>query len=131
MDNCKCCDEQEFSKCTCEVEPAFPKPGLHKKKTIKTPYVKKREIEPPSEKHCRRCNKTTEKECYRHSESRIVKFLGTGGIMGDKIPPRMSAWLCSKCDLIMSKTPPKDSSYDVIKDHALEWLILIVKSHNM
>ncbi len=124
----KTCDCTPFQSCPeCGVD--LKKPGLRLRKTIKTPRIKKREIEQPIEQHCRRCNLTTGTECFRHAESRIVKLLAGGGIMGAKIPDTLTAWLCMDCDAIMSTPTPVDAIEQEFRDHALEWLLLIAKTH--
>jgi hypothetical protein len=126
--NCKSCDEQEFSSCTCDHEPKFAKPGPKKKRTKKTEYIKIREIQRPEKLHCRRCKTETGTEAFRHTESRLIKLLCGGGIVGSKLPDTLTAYLCMECDVIMSKPLPKDATEQELKDHALEWFILIAST---
>ncbi len=107
------------------------KPGKKKKKTKKTPYVKAREIEPPDDTYCRSCGLPDDGTCcYRHAESRIIKFeFNGGGSVGSKISDRLTGWICQKCDDILSKPLPKNASEEELKDHAIDWFKVIIKSH--
>ena len=68
-------------------------------------------------------------ECFRHSESRIIKFLDGGGIMGSRINDNLTAWLSDEADRKLSKSLPKNATEQEIEKHALEWAILIIKTH--
>ncbi len=106
------------------------KPGK-KTKTAKisnsTPRL--HDIKLPKEKHCRNCGQETGTECMRHSESRVIKFLDGGGIIGGKINDNLSAWLCMQCDGEMSYPLPKNASEQRINNHALKWALAIIRTH--
>ena len=97
------------------------KPGKKKKKSHK--------IKPPVEKHCRKCGVETGTECWRHAESRIIKFESGGGIMGGKIPDDQTSWLCMSCDSELSQPLPRNATQKQLKAHAAEWYRLIELSH--
>ncbi len=104
-----------------------PKPGPHVKKTLKTPYVKKREIEPPPKKHCRLCLKTTETEAFRHYEGRNKHKYGKG--MGKKVNDSLTVWACMECDKIISTKPDKDAPKIEHLEFELLWFELIIETH--
>ena len=99
----------------------FKKPGPKKKKKVRQ--------KPPEERYCRRCGVNYGNCCYRHAESRIIKFESGGGIMGNKIPDSKTGWLCDRCDRIMSKPLDKNASQKQLQAHADEWNRLIKLSH--
>jgi len=99
------------------------KPGPHKK-------PKRPRIKPPAEKHCRRCNRTTGTEAWRHAESRLIKFEHGGGIMGGKLPDDQTSWLCLDCDMELSQPLPKDASQKDLEYHKKQWQKVIKLSHN-
>jgi len=98
-----------------------PKPGKPKKK-------KRKKIPVPKEKHCRKCNRITKKECWRHAESTKIKMLSGGGITSGKINDDKTAWLCMTCDNEMSTKPNKDD-LEAVFIHDTEWELLIKLSH--
>ena len=96
----------------------------------KTPFKEKEfKLIPPKNKHCRRCGVESGTECFRHSESRIIKFLVGGGIIGSKIPDILTGWLCEKCDQELSEPLSKNATKEQEEKHAYEWLLSIVKTH--
>jgi len=98
----------------------YPKIGTKPKKTRK-PI--------PAGDVCVKCGTKDGTICARHSESRVIKFLDGGGIMGGKINDNLTAFLCMECDCELSAPLPKDASQEAINLHALEWAILIIKTH--
>lgn len=107
-----------------------PKPGPKKKSAkIKNKAPRLHDINPPKEKHCRCCGLETGTECYRHAESRLIKFLCGGGIMGGKIPDSMTGWMCALCDHKLSDPLPKDTPEIEVLRHAWEWSMVIFKTH--
>lgn len=124
--NCNC-SEEPFNSCVCQ-EPKFKKPGPKKKKVKKTSRSKVREIEQPEDKHCRVCNVKTGTECYRHVESRLIKFVFGGGITGGKLPDKLTAWACSECDAKLSVPLDKNASMEELLNHAFNWYTAISKT---
>jgi len=114
------CDCEVFQSCeTCAVD--LSKPGAKKKKVIKTSRQPVRVLEPPKNKWCVCCKQTTRTECYHHAESKRVKTLFGGGVMGGKIPDRASAWLCNSetCGIRFDNPPDKDGPQQLIDSHDL------------
>lgn len=107
---------------------AFPKPGQRKKKRNTQKEIG-RKLEPPKKLHCRHLGYVTGTECWRHAESRIIKMLDGGGIAGGRINDMLTAWLSDEADKKFSETPPKDAPDYEIQKHALDWALLIIKSH--
>ena len=100
------------------------------KSDYKTPLQPKNfKLVIPEKRHCRRCDRITNTECFRHAESRIIKFLVGGGIMADKIPDTLTGWMCFDCDAELSASLPKDATKEQEEKHAYEWLIVIAKTH--
>ena len=105
------------------------------KKDTKLPPNSKKKLVPPGEKHCRKCDIETGTECYRHVESRVIKFLDKGGIMGGKVNDNLTAWLCFECDqklsspVIKKETPSINDIDNLVRDHALAWALAIIKTH--
>jgi len=116
-----------------EVNEQTEKPGA-KPKTAKIKNSTKRvhDLTPPKEKHCRHCDTETGTEAMRHSESRVIKFLDKGGIMGAKINDNLTAWLCFACDQKLS-APVMEEDPELIdralRDHALAWSLAIIRTH--
>ena len=109
---------------------SFPKPGAKSKTTkIKNRSPRLHNLTPPKNKYCRHCGVEKGTECFRHTESRIIKFLDSGGIMGGKINDNLTAWLCLECDFELSYKLDKNSSWQQERSHALLWAIAIIKTH--
>lgn len=98
------------------------KPGKHKKKKQKMP-------KPPREKHCRYLGYETGTERWCHAESRNIKFLFGGGIVGGRLPHDQTAWISAEADQILSKPLPKDASLVELGGHEEQWRRLIELSH--
>ena len=107
------------------ADPKFPKPGAKQKKTKVTKTVKVRNIHTPELTHCRKCMTEDGTECYRHIET-FRKFSGGKGV-GAKTKDTLTAWLCQKCDNIMSTKPHRLDELKVAM-HAEEWNFLIIKT---
>lgn len=121
------CDCEPFQSCT-ECAFAFPKPGKPKK-SRKKPIKTGRNLKPPKKKHCRYLGYETGTECFRHAESRIIKFLDGGGITGSRINDNLTAWLSDEADRKFSKHLKKGATEQEETEHALQWAILIIKTH--
>jgi hypothetical protein len=106
-----------------KIEKPGPPPPKRTKKTRRNPQ--KRWLEPPELKHCRRCDRTTNTECYRHLETFRKFFGGKGWAL--KVHDKLTAWLCYECDQVMSTKPNKTDLLAVFK-HAEEWNFLIIKT---
>jgi hypothetical protein len=106
------------------------KPGVKVKsveKVKRLKFSKTVEIEPPKERYCRRCERETGTECYRHDESRRKSKFGKG--YGKKVKHRRSAWLCNDCDAVMSPDLPKTATENEQLRRDLEWSDLAYDSH--
>ena len=125
MKNTTQCQCEPFQNCPLCSTPQFPKPGDKKKKKLKTKRIESHNIEPPFQKHCRRCSQTTGTEALRHIETFRKHQLGKGS--GRKADDRAVAWLCMECDSVMSTKPDK-SDLLATMTHAEEWLWLILKT---
>lgn len=105
----------------------FEKPGPKPKKNPKAKQFKTHSIEKPDDLQCRRCGKTTETECFRHYEGIRKSEFGKG--TSQKGNDRITAWMCSKCDSIMSDNAPGKESPNYVRiSHSEEWLYLIAKT---
>lgn len=98
------------------------KPGKKVKK-------KRKKIKPPKEKYCRYLGYVTGTERWCHAESRIIKFMHGGGIMGSKIPDHETAWLSSYADGWLSEPLPKDATQKDLEIHSRLWRQVIKDSH--
>lgn len=113
-----------------------PKPGKKEKSTKIRNSKRLHDIKQPDQKHCRRCDWTTQTERFAHYEGFRRSEFGKGGAV--KCNDNMTAWLCQKCTDIMDHRPSKYefpnylSNIDnerVILKHSEEWLYLICKTH--
>ena len=105
------------------------KPGKKPKGKIKNKPVRLHDMNLPDRMHCRKCGRETGTESLRHAESRIIKFLDGGGCVGSKINDNLTSLLCIDCDRIMSTPLPKNCTDLESKEFALEWSLLIIKTH--
>lgn len=124
------CDCEVFQSCDlCSNN--LSKVGPKKKKVKTTKRVKVRTIEPPTDRKCVNCKRTTETECYHHAESKVLKFLKGGGIMGSKIPDLLSAWLCDSisCGQKFDTVPSREDTETVKLEHDLFSCVQVIKTH--
>jgi len=98
----------------------FEKPGVKKKQSNR--------IGAPKSPECAYCGLESETCCYRHSESRIIKFLDGGGIMGGKINNRLTGLLCFDCDAILSEPLTRTATIEQEESHALKWAMAIIRT---
>jgi len=123
MKKCQC---EPFQVCSSCYSPKLSKPGEKAKKEKKIKRVKKHNIEKPEKLHCRRCDRVTGQEAYRHLETFRKHELGKG--VGTKCNDKATAYLCQECDNIMSNRRPDKNDEVTYWIHAEEWLFLVLKT---
>lgn len=121
--NCNC--TEPFHSCpSCRID--LSKPGEKKKKKPKAKRILIHIIEKPEKLHCRRCNQTTGGEAFRHLETFRKHEFGKG--TGQKCNDKLTAWLCTLCDIEMSNNRPHSAEHVRVWQHAEEWLYLVIKT---
>jgi len=108
-----------------EYVPKFPKIEIKKKVKKSAKRIYTHDIEKPEKLHCRKCGAYSDTCCYRHLETYLKHEFGKG--TGIKCNDKLSAYLCYKCDLILSTKPDKNNELEVLK-HSEQWLKLIIKT---
>lgn len=125
----KLCQCEPFQSCPLCPKSKIQKPGKKKQERPVTKSLYIHKIDKPKDLSCKNCDLETGTENYHHAESKRIKYLDGGGIMGGKINDRLTAWLCKDCGYEFDTRPGDKAEQCLIDQHDLFSYDCIAKTH--